>query len=137
MERIDNLYTREHLSFLRRAAKERWPVSEEQKAKTAEVLAQIIENAEGKYSTKDVLTATRVQLEMDNANIKNALAVESAELAREKFEKISSLENLIQHSLADGPPSGPIVSDTPLPALEFIDVQAEDTQDGQPPEYTV
>jgi hypothetical protein len=74
---------------------------------------------------------------MDNANVKNALAVESAELAREKFEKLSSLESLIQHSLADGPPTGPIVSDTPLPALEFIDVQAEDTPDDTAPENTV
>lgn len=129
MERIDNLYTRETLSFLRKAAKESWPVTAEQKAKSAAILAQIIENAEGKYSSKDVLTATRVQLEMDNANIKNALAVESAELAREKFEKLSSLENLIQHSLADGPPSGPIVSDTPMQALEFIDVDAEETSE--------
>lgn len=128
MERIDNLRPNTLLRFLKKATMENWPVTQEQKEKSANIIATIIENAEGKYSPKDVLTATRVQLEMDNANIKNALAVENAELAREKFEKLSSLETLIQHSLADGPPSGPIVSDTPLPALEFIDIQAEETE---------
>lgn len=128
MEKIDNLRPNTLLRFLKKATMENWPVTQEQKEKSANIIATIIENAEGKYSPKDVLTATRVQLEMDNANIKNALAVENAELAREKFEKLSSLETLIQHSLADGPPSGPIVSDTPLPALEFIDIQAEETE---------
>lgn len=128
MEKIDNLRPGTVLRFLKKATMENWPVTPEQKEKSANIIAAIIENAEGKYSPKDVLTATRVQLEMDNANIKNALAVENAELAREKFEKLSSLETLIQHSLADGPPSGPIVSDTPLPALEFIDIQAEEPE---------
>lgn len=128
MEKIDNLRPNTLLRFLKKATMENWPVTPEQKEKSANIIATIIENAEGKYSPKDVLTATRVQLEMDNANIKNALAVENAELAREKFEKLSSLETLIQHSLADGPPSGPIVSDTPLPALEFIDIQAEEPE---------
>lgn len=126
LERIEGVQPREFLAMLKKSVKESWPVTPEQKAKSAETLARIIENADGSFTAKDVVAATRVQLEMDNANIKNALAVESAELARDKFDKLSNLENLIQFSLADGPPSGPVVSDTPMPALEFIDVLAEE-----------
>jgi hypothetical protein len=123
---IEGVPAREFLSIVRKSVRERWPVSAEQKGVTARRVAEIIENIDGKYSEKDMLTAARVQLEMDNSNIKNTLALEAAELSREKFEKLSSLESLITHSLADGPPSGPVVSDTPMPALEFVDVLSEE-----------
>lgn len=126
MAQIEGQPAREFLAILKRSVKDNWPVSQEQRAKSTAIIAEIIENAEGRYSAKDVLTATKVQLEMDNSNIRNALAVDQAELSREKFEKLSNLENLIQNSLADGPPAGPIVSDTPMAAIEYIDVEPEE-----------
>ena len=88
---IDGVPAREILSMLRKAIREDWPVSHEQKIKSAQTIARIVENADNIFSPKDVMTATRVQLEMSNSNIKNALAVDYAELQREKFEVLSNL----------------------------------------------
>lgn len=120
---IDGVPANQILSMLRKSIKEDWPVTPEQKARSVEIISTIIENTEGKFSPKDVLTATRVQLDMANANIKNAIAIDYAHFQREKFEVLSNLEKQIAHSLADGPPTDPIVSDTPMPALEYIDVE--------------
>lgn len=122
---IDGVPANQILSMLRKSIKEDWPVTPEQKARSVEIISTIIENTEGKFSPKDVLTATRVQLDMANANIKNAIAIDYAHFQREKFEVLSNLEKQIAHSLADGPPTDPIVSDTPMPALEYIDVELE------------
>lgn len=120
---IDGVPANQILSMLRKSIKEDWPVTPEQKSRSVEIISTIIENTEGKFSPKDVLTATRVQLDMANANIKNAIAIDYAHFQREKFEVLSNLEKQIAHSLADGPPTDPIVSDTPMPALEYIDVE--------------
>ena len=129
---IDGMPAREILSMLRRAVREDWPVSHEQKKRSAQIIAEIIENAEGQFSPKDIMTATRVQLDMANSNIKNALAVENAEFQREKFDVLSNLEKSISHSMADGPDIGPIVSDTPMAAIEFIDVTPAESDSEQP-----
>ncbi len=127
---IDGVSARQILAMVRKAVKEDWPVTPEQKAKSVSVIAEIIENTDGRFSAKDVMTATRVQLEMSNSNIKNALALDNAEFQREKFDVLSNLERSIQHSLADGPDYGPIVSDAPMAAVEYIDVTPEeDTED--------
>ena len=122
---IDGVPANQILSMLRKSIKEDWPVTPEQKSRSVEIISTIIENTEGKFSPKDVLTATRVQLDMANANIKNAIAIDYAHFQREKFEVLSNLEKQIAHSLAAGPPTDPIVSDTPMPALEYIDVELE------------
>lgn len=122
---IDGVPAREILSMLRKAIREDWPVSHEQKIKSAQTIARIVENADNIFSPKDVMTATRVQLEMSNSNIKNALAVDYAELQREKFEVLSNLEKITSYSMADGPQIGEIVSDTPMPSIEYIDVTPE------------
>ena len=123
---IDGVPAREILSMLRKAIREDWPVSHEQKIKSAQTIARIVENADNIFSPKDVMTATRVQLEMSNSNIKNALAVDYAELQREKFEVLSNLEKITSYSMADGPQIGEIVSDTPMPSIEYIDVTPEE-----------
>lgn len=134
---IDGVPANQILAMLRKSIKEDWPVTPEQKSRSVEIIAEIIENAEGKFSPKDVLTATRVQLDMANANIKNAIAIDYAHFQREKFEVLSNLEKQISHSLADGPPTDPIVSDSPMPALEYIDVEMEppdtNTQNSEDP----
>lgn len=122
---IEGVPAREILSMLRKAIREDWPVSHEQKIKSAQTIARIVENADNIFSPKDVMTATRVQLEMSNSNIKNALAVDYAELQREKFEVLSNLEKITSYSMADGPQIGEIVSDTPMPSIEYIDVTPE------------
>lgn len=122
---IDGVPAREILSMLRKAIREDWPVSHEQKIKSAQTIARIVENADNIFSPKDVMTATRVQLEMSNSNIKNALAVDYAELQREKFEVLSNLEKITSYSMADGPQIGEIVSDTPMPSIEYIDITPE------------
>ena len=123
---IDGVPAREILSMLRKAIREDWPVSHEQKIKSAQTIARIVENADNIFSPKDVMTATRVQLEMSNSNIKNALAVDYAELQREKFEVLSNLEKITSYSMADGPQIGEIVSDTPMPSIEYIDITPEE-----------
>lgn len=125
---VDGVPVRETLAMLRKAIKEDWPVTADQKAKSVAVVAEIIENAEGKFSAKDIMTATRVQLDMANSNIKNALAVENAEFQRERFDVLSNLEKSISHSMADGPDVGPIVSDAPMAALEYIDVTPKESE---------
>ena len=65
---IDGVPAREILSMLRKAIREDWPVSHEQKIKSAQTIARIVENADNIFSPKDVMTATRVQLEMSNSN---------------------------------------------------------------------
>ena len=123
---IDGVPAREILSMLRKAIREDWPVSHEQKIKSAQTIARIVENADNIFSPKDVMTATRVQLEMSNSNIKNALAVDYAELQREKFEVLSNLEKITSYSMADGPQIGEIVSDSPMPSIEYIDITPEE-----------
>lgn len=123
---IEGVPAREILSMLRKAIREDWPVSHEQKIKSAQTIARIVENADNIFSPKDVMTATRVQLEMSNSNIKNALAVDYAELQREKFEVLSNLEKITSYSMADGPQIGEIVSDTPMPSIEYIDITPEE-----------
>lgn len=126
---IDGVPAREILSMLRKAIREDWPVSHEQKIKSAQTIARIVENADNIFSPKDVMTATRVQLEMSNSNIKNALAVDYAELQREKFEVLSNLEKITSYSMADGPQIGEIVSDTPMPSIEYIDVTPQEPEE--------
>lgn len=126
---VDGVPVRETLAMLRKAIKEDWPVTADQKARSVAVVAEIIENAEGKFSAKDIMTATRVQLDMANSNIKNALAVENAEFQRERFDILSNLEKSISHSMADGPDIGPIVSDAPMAALEYIDVTPKESEE--------
>lgn len=126
---IEGVPAREILSMLRKAIREDWPVSHEQKIKSAQTIARIVENADNIFSPKDVMTATRVQLEMSNSNIKNALAVDYAELQREKFEVLSNLEKITSYSMADGPQIGEIVSDTPMPSIEYIDVTPQEPEE--------
>lgn len=126
---IDGVPAREILSMLRKAIREDWPVSHEQKIKSAQTIARIVENADNIFSPKDVMTATRVQLEMSNSNIKNALAVDYAELQREKFEVLSNLEKITSYSMADGPQIGEIVSDTPMPSIEYIDITPQEPEE--------
>ena len=126
---IDGVPAREILSMLRKAIREDWPVSHEQKIKSAQTIARIVENADNIFSPKDVMTATRVQLEMSNSNIKNALAVDYAELQREKFEVLSNLEKITSYSMADGPRIGEIVSDTPMPSIEYIDITPQEPEE--------
>lgn len=126
---IDGVPAREILSMLRKAIREDWPVSHEQKIKSAQTIARIVENADNIFSPKDVMTATRVQLEMSNSNIKNALAVDYAELQREKFEVLSNLEKITSYSMADGPQIGEIVSDSPMPSIEYIDVTPQEPEE--------
>lgn len=123
---VDGVPAREILSMLRKAIKEDWPVTHEQKIKSVETISRIVENADGNFSPKDVMTATRVQLEMSNSNIKNAIAVDYAELQREKFEVLSNLEKMTSYSMADGPQIGEIVSDAPMPSIEYIDVTPQE-----------
>lgn len=126
---IEGVPAREILSMLRKAIREDWPVSHEQKIKSAQTIARIVENADNIFSPKDVMTATRVQLEMSNSNIKNALAVDYAELQREKFEVLSNLEKITSYSMADGPQIGEIVSDTPMPSIEYIDITPQEPEE--------
>lgn len=126
---IEGVPAREILSMLRKAIREDWPVSHEQKIKSAQTIARIVENADNIFSPKDVMTATRVQLEMSNSNIKNALAVDYAELQREKFEVLSNLEKITSYSMADGPQIGEIVSDAPMPSIEYIDVTPQEPEE--------
>lgn len=126
---IDGVPAREILSMLRKAIREDWPVSHEQKIKSAQTIARIVENADNIFSPKDVMTATRVQLEMSNSNIKNALAVDYAELQREKFEVLSNLEKITSYSMADGPQIGEIVSDSPMPSIEYIDITPQEPEE--------
>jgi hypothetical protein len=126
---VNGIPAREILSMLRKAIREDWPVTHEQKIKSAQTIARIVENADNIFSPKDVMTATRVQLEMSNSNIKNAIAVDYAELQREKFDLLSSLEKNIAYSLADGPDQGPIVSDTPMPSIEYIDISPQEPEE--------
>ncbi len=126
---IDGVPAREILSMLRKAIREDWPVSHEQKIKSAQTIARIVENADNIFSPKDVMTATRVQLEMSNSNIKNALAVDYAELQREKFEVLSNLEKITSYSMADGPQIGEIVSDNPMPSIEYIDITPQEPEE--------
>lgn len=126
---IEGVPAREILSMLRKAIREDWPVSHEQKIKSAQTIARIVENADNIFSPKDVMTATRVQLEMSNSNIKNALAVDYAELQREKFEVLSNLEKITSYSMADGPQIGEIVSDSPMPSIEYIDITPQEPEE--------
>ena len=122
----DGLTTREILGMLKKAVKEEWPVSQEQKERSARIVSEIIENVDGRHAAKDVISATKVLVEMSNSNIKNAIAVDYALLQRDKFEILSNLEKNIAYSLADGPTMEPIVSDAPMPSIEFIDITPEE-----------
>jgi len=112
--------------MLKKAVKEEWPVSQEQKERSARIVSEIIENVDGRHPARDVISATKVLVEMSNSNIKNAIAVDYALLQRDKFEILSNLEKNIAYSLADGPTREPIVSDAPMPSIEFIDVTTEE-----------
>jgi len=122
----DGLTSREIMGMLRKAIKEEWPISLEQKEKSARIVAEIIDNRDGNYQARDIIAATKIQLDMSNSNVKNAIAVDYAHLQREKFEVISNLERNISYSLADGPSHDPIVSDAPMPSIEFIDITPEE-----------
>ena len=125
----DGLTSREILGMLRKAIKEEWPISLEQKEKSAGIVAEIIDNIDGKYQARDIIAATKIQLDMSNSNVKNAIAVDYAHLQREKFEVIANLERNISYSLADGPSRDPIVSDVPMPSIEFIDITPEEEEE--------
>lgn len=75
--------------------------------------------------------------EMDDANFRTLLDVTDMAHKIEKFEVLSSMEESMQRSFADGPVIDVIVSDEPMPAIEHTQegqtdgTEREGTQDSQ------
>jgi hypothetical protein len=64
--------------------------------------------------------------EMDDANFRTLLDVTDMAHKVEKFEVLSSMEESMQRSFADGPVIDVIVSDEPMPAIEHTHEEKTD-----------
>ncbi len=108
----------ELLSIMSKSLRQRWPIDPEKKAGMVERLEAIAENRSGNCTVKEQLTATKLLKEMDDANFRSLLDVADMAHKIEKFEVLSSMEESMQRSFADGPVIDVIVSDAPMAAIE-------------------
>lgn len=116
----------ELLSMMSMALRQRWPLDPEKKAGMVERLEAIAENRSGNCTVKEQLSASKLLKEMDDANFRAMLDVADMAHKVEKFEVLSSMEESMQRSFADGPVIDVIVSDAPMPAIEHT----QGTDDG-------
>lgn len=108
----------ELLAIMSKSLRQRWPIDPEKKTGMVKTLEEISENKSGKYTVKEQLTATKLLKEMDDANFRALLDVGELAHKVEKFEVLSTMEQSMQRSFADGPVIDVIVSDEPKPAIE-------------------
>lgn len=97
----DGLTITSHLRLIRRSLLESWPVSAEEKAKAVEFVASVIENANGECSAKQILSATRILMMMNQSNIQNMLQAEMNDFSTRRFSVMHGLEKLRERCLAD------------------------------------
>ena len=118
----------ELLSIMSQSLRQRWPIDPEKKAGMVERLEAIAENRSGNCTVKEQLTATKLLKEMDDANFMSLL--DGADMAHktEKFEVLSSMEESMQRSFADGPVIDVIVSDAPMAAIEHTQEDRDVTE---------
>lgn len=116
----------ELLSIMSKSLRQRWPIDPEKKAGMVERLEAISENRSGNCTVKEQLMASKLLKEMDDANFRAMLDVTDMAHKVEKFEVLSSMEESMQRSFADGPVIDVIVSDKPMPAIEHTQEESED-----------
>lgn len=118
----------ELLSMMSSALRQRWPLDPDKKAGMVERLEAISENRSGTCTVKEQLSASKLLKEMDDANFRSLLDVADMAHKVEKFEVLSSMEESMQRSFADGPVIDVIVSDAPMAAIEHTQEETDGTE---------
>jgi hypothetical protein len=118
----------QQLAIYKNAVKHRWDVPAKVRAKVVEKLNEIVENVNGEYKPKDIVSASKTLADIVHQQASTDIAVTNLEMRIEEHRTLRTFESSLTSDFATGPKVLSYVDDTPQESEPdpVIDVEVED-----------